>query len=77
MSISGNLCPECMSIVHLHLYVRFRHRNLVDLMGFCRKPQAIVYEYMEQGSLFQHLHIKVTCSVVVAYIAAAYFLANL
>lgn len=36
-----------------------RHRNLVDLMGFCTDPPALIYEYMEQGNLFDRLFNKV------------------
>ena len=43
--------------VCLMLHYRFRHKNLVELMGFCSQPACIVYEYLEIGSLFDCLHI--------------------
>ena len=42
-------------------YNRYRHKNLVELMGVCRSPPALVLEFMEEGSLFDHLHKKVDC----------------
>jgi hypothetical protein len=35
---------------------KYRHKNVVELMGFCTSPPAIVYEYMENGSLYDNLH---------------------
>ena len=37
---------------------RFRHPNLVSLMGFHKSntKTALVYEYMHGGSLYSHLH---------------------
>ena len=42
---------------------RFRHPNLVGLMGFHNTSDklALVYEYLEEGSLYSHLH-DVCCS---------------
>lgn len=51
---------EYLSILSLlYLYHRFRHRNIVDLMGYSQRPPALVFEFMENGSLFHHLHSKV------------------
>ena len=36
--------------------LRFRHHNLVELMGYCIKPPCIVYEFLEKGCLFSCLH---------------------
>ena len=40
----------------IQLLYRYRHSNLVDLMGYCVSPPALVYEFMEGGSLFDRLH---------------------
>ena len=35
---------------------RCRHKNLIDLMGYSPSPPILVYEFMEQGNLFDRLH---------------------
>jgi len=37
---------------------RLRHRNLVQLLGYCRREGELllVYDYMENGSLDRYLH---------------------
>ena len=37
---------------------RVHHRNLVALVGYCvdNNQQMLIYEYVNQGSLFDHLH---------------------
>lgn len=37
----------------------YRHRNLVPIVGVCPGPRipAILYEYMEEGSLYDHIHV--------------------
>ncbi|KAK4284595.1 hypothetical protein QN277_001404 [Acacia crassicarpa] len=42
----------------IELVARLHHRHLVALRGFCIKKQErfLVYEYMENGSLKDHLH---------------------
>nr|QEQ56113.1 kinase protein 2 [Hordeum vulgare] len=42
----------------MELLARLHHRHLVNLKGFCveRKERFLVYEYMENGSLKDHLH---------------------
>ncbi|KAG2636910.1 hypothetical protein PVAP13_2NG493400 [Panicum virgatum] len=39
---------------------RLRHRNLVQLLGYCRREGELllVYDYMENGSLDRYLHDK-------------------
>jgi len=36
----------------------FKHRNLVNLRGYCNAPAAnlLIYDYVPNGSLEQHLH---------------------
>ncbi|WVZ59117.1 hypothetical protein U9M48_009312 [Paspalum notatum var. saurae] len=38
---------------------RLRHRNLVQLLGYCRRKGELllVYDYMPNGSLDKHLHV--------------------
>nr|XP_034575574.1 L-type lectin-domain containing receptor kinase IV.1-like [Setaria viridis] len=45
---------EVVSIGHL------RHRNLVQLLGYCRRKGELllVYDYMPNGSLGKHLHCR-------------------
>ena len=49
-------------LVHLaHLLIqkflcRFRHNNLVQLMGFTKSPPCVVYEFMQNGSLYHNIH---------------------
>ncbi|XP_059075247.1 leucine-rich repeat receptor-like serine/threonine-protein kinase At2g14510 isoform X2 [Cryptomeria japonica] len=39
------------------LLSRVHHKNLVNLIGYCRQPiVALVYEFMECGTLMDHLH---------------------
>ena len=61
----GKLTGISMSLL-LSTFYRYRHRNLVELMGFCYKPKAIVYEFMERGNLLRNLHGKVMCSLIFA-----------
>ena len=42
-------------------FYRCRHRNLIDLMGYCPSPPMLVYEYAEKGNLHEWLFTKV-CS---------------
>ena len=35
---------------------RFRHTNLITLMGYCNNPQALVYPYMKNLSLYDCIH---------------------
>ncbi|KAG6552785.1 hypothetical protein Mapa_005733 [Marchantia paleacea] len=42
----------------VQLLSRLHHRNLVPLIGYCLegREQVLVYDYMSQGTLHQHLH---------------------
>ncbi|KAK1303465.1 putative receptor-like protein kinase [Acorus calamus] len=42
----------------VHLLSRIRHRHLVSLVGYCeeRAEMVLVYEFMENGTLKDHLH---------------------
>ena len=37
------------------MHCRCRHKNLVELMGYCASPPMLVFEYMEQGTLHDRL----------------------
>ena len=51
--------------------VRFRHPNIVSVMGYSSEPlTAVVYEYIPGGSLYDRLH-KVLCAMSI--VAAQYF----
>ncbi|XP_031101214.1 putative serine/threonine-protein kinase-like protein CCR3 [Ipomoea triloba] len=42
------------------LLSRLHHRHLVELVGFCEEDEErlLVYEFMSNGSLYDHLHAK-------------------
>lgn len=47
---------------------RFRHPHVLQMLGYCVKPSAMVFEYMENGSLFEKLHkVNRLASLVVCY----------
>ena len=60
-------------LVHKIIVYRYRHKNVVDLMGYVTSPPTIVYEFMDEGSLYDHLHGQVgenTCILVCVNILA-------
>jgi serine/threonine protein kinase len=41
--------------------LRFRHPNIVGIMGYSSDPvSAIVYEFIPGGSLYERIHMVVT-----------------
>ncbi|KAM0042473.1 putative protein kinase RLK-Pelle-RLCK-VIIa-2 family [Helianthus debilis subsp. tardiflorus] len=42
----------------IEMLSKFRHSHIVSLLGYCEKEMIIVYEYMPNGSLEDHLHKK-------------------
>lgn len=47
------------------LISRLHHKHLVDIVGYCEEDdeRLLVYEYMSNGSLYDHLHNKSLSSV--------------
>ena len=54
-SLGMILATNCLLSV-LFLMSRFRHPNLLGLMGYCPEPFCLVYPYMHKGSLYDNLH---------------------
>lgn len=44
------------------LLSRIHHRNLVQLIGYCREEESsmLIYEFMHNGTLKEHLYGKPT-----------------
>ncbi|KAL8218377.1 hypothetical protein R6Q57_021750 [Mikania cordata] len=42
----------------IEMLSKFRHSHIVSLFGYCEKQMILVYEYMPNGSLEDHLHKK-------------------
>jgi serine/threonine protein kinase len=61
------VCNACRSgfsfVMHSSFFVqaetlaKIHHKNIVSLIGYCkdREYMALVYEYMSEGSLHEHL----------------------
>ena len=43
-------------LIYSTIHIRFRHPNLIELMGYCESPACLVYPYMSNLSLFHCLH---------------------
>ena len=61
------ICGGCMHAYFMYLFASFRcrHKNLVDLVGYCSNPSVLVYEYMEVGNLHNRMFKTVTMSTFV------------
>ncbi|KAL6846298.1 hypothetical protein ACP4OV_023746 [Aristida adscensionis] len=61
--VAVKMCSESSShgldefLAEVQSLTKVHHRNLVSLVGYCweRDHLALVYEYMSQGNLYQHL----------------------
>eukprot|EP00271_Cylindrocystis_brebissonii_P023646 TRINITY_DN990_c0_g2_i3.p1 TRINITY_DN990_c0_g2~~TRINITY_DN990_c0_g2_i3.p1 ORF type:complete len:919 (-),score=198.87 TRINITY_DN990_c0_g2_i3:1342-4098(-) len=56
----GSSQGDAEFITELELLSRLSHKNLVKLLGFCctSKQRVLVYQYVPNGSLYDHLHGK-------------------
>lgn len=63
----GSLQGEKEFLTEIELLSRLHHRNLVSLLGYCDEEgeQMLVYEFMPNGTLRDHLSSKFSISVYV------------
>ncbi|KAM4083665.1 hypothetical protein ACB094_08G073300 [Castanea mollissima] len=56
----GSLQGETEFLTEIELLSRLHHRNLVSLIGYCDEEgeQMLVYEFMSNGTLRDHLSVK-------------------
>jgi hypothetical protein len=47
---------ECLLNTEVAALTRYRHPNLIALMGYCKSKPILVYPYMQRESLFKNLH---------------------
>ncbi|GJV39934.1 kinase-like domain, phloem protein 2-like protein [Tanacetum coccineum] len=45
--------PEFLK--EIQMLSTYRHENLISLLGFCKEPLILIYEYVSYGSLATHL----------------------
>lgn len=65
---SEALLRSCVSKVmemELKALMKFRHPNILEIMGYCftKEVKALVYRYMENGSLYRWLHSSASCDL--------------
>ncbi len=58
-----------MLFMTLQYYYRFHHPNILQIMGYCftEDVKALVYQYLEKGSLYNWIHDVQYIHVVLLY----------
>ncbi|KAL4290561.1 hypothetical protein GQ457_14G002160 [Hibiscus cannabinus] len=79
----GSLQGQTEFITEIQLMSRLHHRNLVSLIGYCNEQdeQMLVYEFMPNGSLHDHLsgastHVSTLVKGTPGYLDPEYFLTH-
>ena len=68
--MDANLASFVTTLFNLYM-IRFRHPNILEIMGYCFSPQlkALVYRYIENGSLHLWIHsVCFICALVIIII---------
>ena len=53
---------------------RFRHPNLLPLMGYCTNPPVLVSPFIERGSLYVNLHKWKVTVYLLCYVCNCVFM---
>jgi serine/threonine protein kinase len=59
------------SLFQAQTLTKIHHKNLVSMIGYCKDGDymALVYEYMSEGSLQEHISGMLTCLAFMDFIS--------